>query len=376
MAGVDRTWDLSSTGETPRSEIAISIPDSLLGFENANRHRTSSFDISLLSDKSIQKRELNEFSVHYSVSTSCWITRIVTFKEGERRCLSFSFAAEDDARKFGKAYSPPKMVVGGRRCFCCSTVSVGNCSLINCKNCGVQICEGCSRRWGIRMIPKTYLTSPIAPSSSTVRVCKSCNWLTSAFCMALLQGQHNNAVLIHATGNVNLRSTFADIRKEAMFPIHCAVIGGNLDLVKWLVEAHGCPLSVKRNPKSGILQSVQTSKGRSLMDLAMSGKPKTDILAYLVSKNLDVSDTFDSNLASKTLQSLMSTGSRSLGHLNNTCDASVSTVEDACIICYEKPMNCVFAPCGHQTCCSDCGNKLSECPLCKQAGSILRIFKS
>jgi hypothetical protein len=53
-------------------------------------------------------------------------------------------------------------------------------------------------------------------ASPTVRACKSCDWLSNAFCMALLQGQHNNAVLIHEKGNINLRSTFASIHKENM----------------------------------------------------------------------------------------------------------------------------------------------------------------
>jgi hypothetical protein len=109
-------------------------------------------------------------------------------------------------------------------------------------------------------------------------------------------------------------------------------MGGNLDLVKWLVEAHGCPLSVKRSPQSGTLKSVQTSKSRTLMDLAMTGRPKIDILQYLVGKNLSVSDTNDASLVSKTLETLMSPGNQSFGLLNfsnNCCDRSVATVDDA-----------------------------------------------
>ena len=118
------------------------------------------------------------------------------------------------------------------------------------------------------------------------------------------------------------------------YPIHCAVMGGNLDLVKWLVEAHGCPLSMKPSAQSGILLSVQTSKSRTLMDLAMTGPPKIDILAYLVSKNLSVSDTNDYALVPKTLQTtmtIMNVGNEPfglLGYSNNCCDASVATVKD------------------------------------------------
>ena len=109
-------------------------------------------------------------------------------------------------------------------------------------------------------------------------------------------------------------------------------MGGNLDLVKWLVEAHGCPISVKRSPMSGSLQSVQTSKSRTLMDIAMNGRPKIDILQYLVGKNLSASDTNDPSLASKTLDSLLSSGNQSFGLLklsNSCCDTSVATADDA-----------------------------------------------
>jgi hypothetical protein len=197
-----------------------SIPDARVEIENGThrRGRISSFDISLLSRQSIRKRELHEFSVHYSVSTSSWTTRIVSCstEKNIRKYLSFSFAKEDDGRKFGKTYSPPKAMTGSLRCGCCSAKPGTKAGLFNCKNCGVQICDGCSRRWGVLMIPKTYLSGQSNTASPTVRACKSCDWLSNAFCMALLQGQHNNAVLIHEKGNINLRSTFASIHKENM----------------------------------------------------------------------------------------------------------------------------------------------------------------
>jgi hypothetical protein len=67
------------------------------------------------------------------------------------------------------------------------------------------------------MLPKTYLNRDAMTTALTVRVCKSCDWLSNAFCMALLQGQKDNAIRIHESGNINLRCTFADIHKEAMY---------------------------------------------------------------------------------------------------------------------------------------------------------------
>jgi len=375
MTSVDAASDISVSSGT-----SIPEPIEVVTANSPRRPRVSTFDISHLAGKSIRKRDLHTFSVHFNVPTSNWVTRIsYSVDDTKRKCLSFSFPTENDARLFGKAYSPPKKVTGSQTCGGCPIKFTSKVASSHCVNCGVQMCGNCSTRWGVGMIPKTYVFGKKYAPSSTVRVCKSCDWLSNAFCMALLQGQHNNAVLIHAAGNINLRCNFADIQKESMFPLHCAVMGGNLDLVKWLVDAHGCPLSVKRNPVSGALQSIQTSNSRTLMDLAMTGRPKIDILQYLVSKNLSISDTNDPLLAAKTLEALMSPGNQSFGALTSSgsgCDESVATVDDACIICYEKHRNCVLAPCGHQVCCTDCGNRLLECPVCKSSCSVMRIFKS
>jgi hypothetical protein len=87
-------------------------------------------------------------------------------------------------------------------------------------------------------------------------------------------------------------------------------MGGNLELVRWLVEVNDCPVAVRKDSKSGILLSIQTSNRRTLVDLAMTGKPKIDILGYLVGKNLSIFDAKDPTLAPKTLQTLMSAGYR------------------------------------------------------------------
>lgn len=115
-----------------------------------------------------------------------------------------------------------------------------------------------------------------------------------------------------------------------------------MDLVRWLVETQECPISVRRDPKTNILLSIQTSKSRTLIDLAMTGRPKIEILGYLVSKNLSVHDTKDPTLAPKTLQTLMSAGYRfelkngddGVGSIDSfslvePSDASVTTMEDA-----------------------------------------------
>jgi hypothetical protein len=187
-----------------------------------NSRRISCFDASLIPENAIRTRELYAFSVHYSVATSKWIATLARPTEGnhqyaeeKRRCVSFPFSTEREARKFAKTYSPPKMMTEATKCVICNVDFDGKCRSFNCRNCGACVCDRCSTRWGARMIPKTYHNNMQA-ASLTVRACKSCDWLSNAFCMALLQGKYEHAVKFHATGNVNLRSNFADIQKEAM----------------------------------------------------------------------------------------------------------------------------------------------------------------
>ena len=164
------------------------------------------------------------------------------------------------------------------------------------------------------------------------------------------------------------------------------VMGGNLELVKWLVDEQKCPISVRSNSWSGLVRSIQTSNCRTLIDLAMTGKPKIEILSFLVRRNLSILDTKDPSLAPKTLQTLLAAGfafekKESEGDIESIQPSedfdlsSMATIEDACIICCERQMDCVLTPCGHQVCCSTCGTKLTECPVCKKACNVLKVFR-
>jgi hypothetical protein len=179
---------------------------------------SSSFDVSLM-PVAIHKRTFYPFSVHLSALTGRWVATITNAGVGEppsesKRTIQVSFHTEREARKFAKAFSPPKMMTPPfLECLVCFTTFNHRNRPYHCRNCGASICDKCSTRWGCRMIPKTYFLNAQA---MTVRVCKSCNWLSNAFCMALLQGNYEDAITVFETGNVNLRSTFAGINGEAM----------------------------------------------------------------------------------------------------------------------------------------------------------------
>ena len=50
--------------------------------------------------------------------------------------------------------------------------------------------------------------------------------------------------------------------------------------------------------------------------------------------------------------------------------------QEFCIICYDKPINTVFVPCGHMSCCYKCGKKCeSKCPICrKKIKTVQKIY--
>jgi Zinc finger, C3HC4 type (RING finger) len=195
------------------------------------------------------------------------------------------------------------------------------------------------------------------------------------------------------------------------YPVHCAVMGGNLQLLRWLVETHGCPLFVKSDSMTGSKQSLRTTGNKSLIDLAMTGKPKLDILHYLViTHNMSVDDTTNPRMALRSLDALLREKDTDKKHLQASkeepaliddygSEISTGTIEDAvsvtsffdvfailylqlttsfsfqCTLCQERNMDCVMTPCGHQLCCHECGLKLSFCPTCKVSCTVLKIYR-
>ena len=46
-----------------------------------------------------------------------------------------------------------------------------------------------------------------------------------------------------------------------------------------------------------------------------------------------------------------------------------------CCVCRDAEISTALCPCGHVTCCSECSEKLTECPLCRMnIERIQRIF--
>eukprot|EP00957_Ditylum_brightwellii_P176398 13432783-Ditylum_brightwellii.AAC.1 len=85
----------------------------------------------------------------------------------------------------------------------------------------------------------------------------------------LLDGHYKEAVSLFHTGNINLRCQLYSTDGEALYPVHCAAEGGNIQLLQWLVGIHFCPIKQaesgskeKKSPKASTAL-IQTSKGRT-----------------------------------------------------------------------------------------------------------------
>lgn len=181
----------------------------------------------------------------------------------------------------------------------------------HCRNCGVCVCNACATTWPSRMIPDTYNLK----KESTVKICKSCNFLSGAFKKALHDGDYEEAIALYGSGNINLRTPFPQLGKkkeEVMYPIHCAVEGGNIDIVRWLMEDHFCPVKVIRTgsgkrPKKGGSPDVPilTSKNRSVLSIAMESL-HVEILRYMVvDNNVSIYESKDLKASLRALEAVL-----------------------------------------------------------------------
>ena len=62
-----------------------------------------------------------------------------------------------------------------------------------------------------------------------------------------------------------------------------------------------------------------------------------------------------------------------------TIASRLQTLEEECVrhcvVCHERAREVAFDPCGHFVCCSECGLRVSTCPLCRGAiEKKLRIY--
>lgn len=106
-----------------------------------------------------------------------------------------------------------------------------------------------------------------------------------------------------------MRSPFClDKKGEDQYPIHLAILGGNLDLVRWLTSARYCPLRMqKKKGRKTFNTPLLTSKGRSPLAIALLHQ-RLDILQYLVcglNQSLFAEEELNTNVALANFTSLL-----------------------------------------------------------------------
>lgn len=369
---------------------------------------------------STRPRILLAATVYHNTATGLWITTINTNQRGVAKnpaqankfLKAFSFPTEKEARESAIANAPPKMVSfqESAKCFHCRKLFAVFKRACHCRNCGVCICASCSISWPAKMLPETYNLK----NEASLKVCTSCGTLSSLFKKALLEAKYEEAIAIYETGNVNLRTPFppANKKDEVLYPIHAAIEGGNLKLARWLVEDRFCPLKQIRagRSKSDKNALIQTSKGRTVLSIAMEFL-RIGILRFLVvERGISVFEATDTRSALRTIEAaLVALPCSSEGDGIREDGASIarwdqayfddmsepSSLEDddnvtivsrsvrtrtntgdCCIICMDHKINCVATPCGHQVCCLGCSASLSACPVCNnRAVEFIKIFR-
>ena len=145
-----------------------------------------------------------------------------------------------------------------KECWICGQAHTLLLPIHHCRNCGFYVCTNCScKPWPSGMLPHTYHFQ-----EAVVRVCDTCSLLSDNFYHALRSGDLQLAIAAFTSGNVNLHTPFS-LYVSSEYPVHSAAIGGNVDIMKWLVEGRQCTLV---DNKSG--SPIRTKEGFSVLDLA------------------------------------------------------------------------------------------------------------
>ncbi|CAJ1950088.1 unnamed protein product [Cylindrotheca closterium] len=273
-------------------------------FGGGGKGRNVSQELSVAPDQYIRKRDFLPWNVQQNMTTNMWIASVVTdqkaYDEGntteqDRSKAVFSAKTEREARETGLAMATPYLQPFKTNpiCVMCSSKFAVFNRPHNCRNCGVVVCSKCTVIWSSKRFPSTYQTS-----KSTHSVCLACDWSANNFQDAVLQGNLTKATKLYESGNVNLRTPYISSKKksgqEIMYPVHMAILGRNVELVRWLCKERCAPVTTEVKSK-GNLKSlpIGTSKARTPLKLAVKQKDH-DMLKFLVAE-LNVS-LFDEDI--------------------------------------------------------------------------------
>jgi FYVE zinc finger len=181
-----------------------------------------SFELDSLAT-TVLPRTLLPSSVIHSEATKSWVATINTnqkaldgnnVEESSKALRAFSVPTKKQAMCLATAWAPPRMhpFSSNPICFICEAPFAVFRRACHCRNCGVCVCSSCAVQWPQKMLPATYNIK----REGIVNVCKACDWVCSAFRLALLQGDADKAIALHSTGNINLTTPFANVKGELL----------------------------------------------------------------------------------------------------------------------------------------------------------------
>jgi hypothetical protein len=308
--------------------------------------------ISMVGMSKVYSRALIPPTVYHNTTSDLWIVTINTNSKVDHSITGSKSHANDstannsskpyysrdekEARAYAYAVAPPVMVHFDqcKECMLCAKTFTLYTRPRHCRNCGIVICNsyGCCTIWPKKMIPESFNFK----KESNVNICTSCDVLAKRFHNALLLGQYGTAMELYLTGNINLRVPFAFKGRsdsESMLPIHCAVEGKSLELLRWLVDVQHCPIhdvSTVNDESGGVVLSItgtikslasktkkkyvfvptlRTSTGRSVLNIAMKSR-NVGILRYLINeKGVSVYEVNELELALGAVEALANDGS-------------------------------------------------------------------
>jgi hypothetical protein len=185
-----------------------------------SRSIDSAIDISA-SPECIRKRDYLKWTVKRNRTTNMWVASVNTNQKAlecndatelERAMRSFTATTQQEAFETGLAMAIPRMLPFDEHpiCHVCKAKFALLRRPCHCRNCGVCICSSCSTNWPARMVPDTYNTK----NESQVTACLACDWLSGAFRDALADGRLKAIINLYATGNINVRNPFCNVKKE------------------------------------------------------------------------------------------------------------------------------------------------------------------
>mmetsp|Transcript_699 Transcript_699/g.1112 ORF Transcript_699/g.1112 Transcript_699/m.1112 type:complete len:476 (-) Transcript_699:81-1508(-) len=314
--------------QAPPTTHGAEIKRMVTGINTSDNKRRKKAKEKIFSSASVSKFIVARTSLPYTIEQSEvtleWTAVLNTYQEAidtddfaaiEESAVSMTFKTLDEAREACHNFAPPRMhsFQDTPKCHIC-TKSYNKIlrRQSHCKNCGVCVCTDCAVPWPKEMLPVTF---HMHKRKKLVKVCMACDWLNVTFRRACVTGDLDKAVALNSTGNINTRTPFANMRGDHYYPVHCAVLGGNLAMLKWFIEILRCPINSSKRKSPAVVvaanfsfvgaEKVVSSRGKSVLDLAMEAQ-NLGILHYLIiEQGVSVMQYRNMRVALRTLETAL-----------------------------------------------------------------------